>query len=133
MYMKPRDACLFPSMCDGLAGRRSRQRQPIWRRRNFTNILVESCCRSREFYKLQAQNGQRYLIDLYGPVFTNIIVGDHVAVLTAIIAVVYAIQGSFGMALLAALVASCCLLNTTRPGADRAASRSDLKRFLGIR
>jgi len=55
-----------------------------------------------------------------------------VAVFTVIIAVVYAIQGSFGMALLAALVASCCLLNTTRP-ANRAASRSDLKRFLGIR
>lgn len=56
-----------------------------------------------------------------------------VAVFTASIAVVYAIQRSFGMALLAALVASCCLLNTTRPGANRAASRSDLKRFLGIR
>lgn len=56
-----------------------------------------------------------------------------VAVVTAIIAVVYAIEGSFGMALLATLVASCCLLNTSRPGANRAASRNDLKRLFGIR
>ena len=38
-----------------------------------------------------------------------------------------------GMALLAALVAACCLLNTTLPGSNRVASRSDLKWFFGIR
>ncbi|MGY6257311.1 hypothetical protein ACXIVK_28020 [Paraburkholderia caledonica] len=56
-----------------------------------------------------------------------------VAVVTTIIAIVYAIQGGVGMALLAALIASCSLLNATRPSADQAARRGDLKRFLGIR
>lgn len=56
-----------------------------------------------------------------------------VAAIAAIIAVVSAIQGGFGMALLAALIASCCLLNATRPGANRAASWSDVKRLFGIR
>ncbi|PNE59706.1 hypothetical protein A8H39_00735 [Paraburkholderia fungorum] len=55
------------------------------------------------------------------------------AILAAIAAVVYAMRGSFGMALLAALVASCSLLHTKRPGANRAGSRDDLKRFFGIR
>ncbi len=48
------------------------------------------------------------------------------------VAIAYAFQRSFGMASLAAVVALCSLLNTLRRGADRAASRSDIKRFFGI-
>ena len=77
MYVKSREVCLFPTMRDDLAGRSSGQRHPAWRRRNFTNIFVDASCRDRQIYKLQAKDGQRYLIDLSGPVFTNIIVGDH--------------------------------------------------------
>jgi hypothetical protein len=49
------------------------------------------------------------------------------------IAVLYAIKGSIGLALLLLLVASCCLLNTKRAGSDRAASWADVKRMFGIR
>jgi len=49
------------------------------------------------------------------------------------ISVLYAIKGSIGLALLLLLVASCCLLNTTRACSDRAASWADVKRMLGVR
>jgi hypothetical protein len=55
------------------------------------------------------------------------------AVLALVIALLYAIQGSVGLALLLLLVASCCLLNTRRAGSDRAASWADVKRMFGVR
>lgn len=55
------------------------------------------------------------------------------AAVAMIVAVVCTIQRSFGMALVAALMGTCAMLNTTRPGADRTANRRDVKRFFGIR
>jgi hypothetical protein len=55
------------------------------------------------------------------------------AVLALVIALLYAIQSSVGLALLLLLVASCCLLNTRRAGSDGAASWADVKRMFGVR
>lgn len=55
------------------------------------------------------------------------------AVVTVIAAVVCAVRGQLGMALLATVIASCSLLNATLPGANTAGSRNDVKRFFGIR
>ena len=58
------------------AGHSLGQRRPAWRRRSFYKHICCDVLSRPEDLQTSGTDGQRYLIDLSGPVFTNIIVGD---------------------------------------------------------